>query len=232
MNTCVEKSNRHRVMIFDVETTGLIPQNRETKSLSEMPHIIQISFVIFDTQSWSVVGSFDSYIRISPDIDISDKITTLTGITREMCDKGDTIQNTMRYFYEEYMKCDIIVAHNIEFDKEMVRIEMERIVYDGYNKVFNKEYEKSVEKVLYCTMKYGRNICKIELNGKNGTYYKNPKLVELYEILFGMTPKGLHSSLIDTYICMRCFVKMRFKFDLSLDKFPKINFESIAILNI
>ena len=225
----VEKSNRHRVMIFDVETTGLIPKNRETMSLTEMPHILQISFVIFDTQFWSVIKSVDLYINIPLDVDISVKITELTGITREMSMNGELIHNAMREFYEEYVKCDIIVAHNIQFDREMIRIEIERLGqrdddYKVYNNVFNTEYEKMVGKDIYCTMKYGRNICKIEQNGKNGMYYKSPKLVELYQNLFGMTPQGLHSSLIDTYVCLRCFVRMRFKFDLSLDKFPKINF--------
>ena len=229
MNNYIEKPNRRRAMIFDVETTGLIPKNRDT---TEMPHILQISFVIFDTQFWRVVKSVDLYINVAANIEISAKITELTGITREMCDAGETIQNAMREFCEEYMKCDIIVAHNIEFDREMIRIEIERLGqrdddYKVYNNVFNPEYEKSVNKDIYCTMKYGRNVCKIEQNGKNGMYYKNPKLVELYEKLFGMTPHGLHSSLIDTYICLRCFVKMRFKFELSLDMFPNIHYQPI-----
>lgn len=228
MNNYIEKPNRRRAMIFDVETTGLIPKNRDT---TEMPHILQISFVIFDTQSWSVVKSVDLYINIAANIEISAKITELTGITREMCDAGETIQNAMREFCEEYMKCDIIVAHNIEFDREMIRIEIERIGQhhndNDFKLYFNPEYEKSVNKDIYCTMKYGRNVCKIEQNGKNGMYYKNPKLVELYEKLFGMTPHGLHSSLIDTYVCLRCFVKMRFKFELSLDMFPNIHYQPI-----
>ena len=52
-------------------------------------------------------------------------------------------------------------------------------------------------------------------------FESNVKLEELYKHLFGDIPNNLHDSLIDTYICLRCFVKMRFKFELSLRNFPQ-----------
>ena len=127
----------------------------------------------------------------------------------------------------------MIVAHNIQFDREMIRVEMERnreqILTFDTNMIFNAEYEKSVNKEIYCTMQMGRNVCKIVSLTKTGkTYFKSPKLIELYEHLFGMSPKDLHNSLVDTYVCLRCFVKLRFKFDLSLDMFPDIRFQPIV----
>lgn len=230
MTTFIEKPNRRRVMVFDVETTGLLPPNRSGVPLSDFPHILQISFVIFDTQYWRVVKSVDLYINVAPDVEISEKITEITGITREMCDKGVPIEKAMQEFYQEYVLCDIFVAHNIQFDREMIRVEMERcfiITLPHYAQVFNDEIMKQQEKSTLCTMRVGRNICKIEKTGKNGVYYKNPKLVELYEHLFGMTPLGLHSSLVDTYVCLRCFVKIRYKFDLRMTAFPDMSFAPI-----
>lgn len=230
MTTFIEKPNRRRVMVFDVETTGLLPKNRSGVPLSDFPHILQISFVIFDTQYWRVVKSVDLYINVPPTVEISEKITELTGITREKCDKGVPIEKAMQEFYQEYVLCDIFVAHNIQFDREMIRIEMERcfiITLPHYAQVFNDEIMKQQEKSTLCTMRVGRNICKIEKTGKNGVYYKNPKLVELYEHLFGMTPLGLHSSLVDTYVCLRCFVKIRYKFDLRMTAFPDMSFAPI-----
>ena len=220
-------------MIFDVETTGLLPRDRTGIPLTELPHILQISFVIFDTQYWRVVKSVDFHINVPSTVEISPLVTELTGITREKCDSGTTILNALLEFQKEYMLCNMIVAHNIQFDREMIRVEMERnreqILTFDTNMVFNAEYEKSVNKEIYCTMQMGRNVCKIERVSKLGkTYFKSPKLIELYEHLFGMSPQNLHNSLVDTYVCLRCFVKMRFKFDLSLDMFPDIRFQPIV----
>ena len=233
MTTFIEKPNRRRVMIFDVETTGLLPRDRTGIPLTELPHILQISFVIFDTQYWRVVKSVDFHINVPSTVEISPLITELTGITREKCDSGTTILNALLEFQKEYMLCNMIVAHNIQFDREMIRVEMERnreqILTFDTNMVFHAEYEKSVNKEIYCTMQMGRNVCKIVSLTKTGkTYFKSPKLIELYEHLFGMSPKDLHNSLVDTYVCLRCFVKLRFKFDLSLDMFPDIRFQPIV----
>jgi DNA polymerase III epsilon subunit-like protein len=233
MTTFIEKPNRRRVMIFDVETTGLLPRDRTGIPLTELPHILQISFVIFDTQYWRVVKSVDFHINVPSTVEISPLITELTGITREKCDSGTTILNALLEFQKEYMLCNMIVAHNIQFDREMIRVEMERnreqILTFDTNMIFNAEYEKSVNKEIYCTMQMGRNVCKIESLTKTGkTYFKSPKLIELYEHLFGMSPQDLHNSLVDTYVCLRCFVKLRFKFDLSLDMFPDIRFQPIV----
>lgn len=233
MTSFIEKPNRRRVMIFDVETTGLLPRDRTGIPLTELPHILQISFVIFDTQYWRVVKSVDFHINVPSTVEISPLITELTGITREKCDSGTTILNALLEFQKEYMPCNMIVAHNIQFDREMIRVEMERnreqILTFDTNMIFNAEYEKSVNKEIYCTMQMGRNVCKIESLTKTGkTYFKSPKLIELYEHLFGMSPKDLHNSLVDTYVCLRCFVKLRFKFDLSLDMFPDIRFQPIV----
>ena len=233
MTTFIEKTNRRRVMIFDVETTGLLPKDRTGIPLTELPHILQISFVIFDTQYWRVVKSVDFHINVPSTVEISPLVTELTGITREKCDNGTTILNALLEFQKEYMLCNMIVAHNIQFDREMIRVEMERnreqILTFDTNMIFNAEYEKSTNKEIYCTMQMGRNVCKIERVSKLGkTYFKSPKLIELYEHLFSMSPKNLHNSLVDTYVCLRCFVKMRFKFDLSLDMFPDIRFQPIV----
>jgi DNA polymerase III epsilon subunit-like protein len=226
-------NHRHRIMIFDVETSGLLPKTRQGVALTDLPHILQITFVIFDTQYWRIVKSVDLYIKIAENVEISPLITDLTGITREMCDQGVPIEKAMHEFYQEYVQCDVFVAHNIHFDREMVRVEMERCVDKGkaqsdYSQVFNEDVMKQQQKSTFCTMRVGRNLCKIERMGKNGVYFKSPKLVELYEHLFGMTPLGLHSSLVDTYVCLRCFVKIRYKFDLRMTAFPRMSFAPIA----
>jgi glycosyltransferase involved in cell wall biosynthesis len=42
-------------------------------------------------------------------------------------------------------------------------------------------------------------------------YKKFPKLVELYQKIFGVTPKNLHNSLNDVIVCLRCFIKLKYE---------------------
>ena len=61
-----------------------------------------------------------------------------------------------------------------------------------------------------CTMKLGNAVCNIKhihpVTGKRVSKY--PKLVELHQHLFNSIPKNLHNSLIDVYVCFRCFYKL------------------------
>lgn len=217
-----------RVLVFDVETSGLIPREREDVHINDLPYILQLSYVIFETKGWQVVKCMDTYINVDKSVEISEKITELTGITRKMCDRGINIDVALHEFAFDYMNSDVIVAHNINFDREMIKIEIERNklhLKQEWHNVFNREFEKENNKINYCTMYSSKYICKLErINDKGEKYYKSPKLLELHEHLFGTTPENLHNSLIDTFVCLRCFVKLRFKFDMPLRQFPEITF--------
>jgi uncharacterized protein YprB with RNaseH-like and TPR domain len=43
-------ANIKRVMVFDVETTGLLNTNKtiEDSKLAEYPHVLQLSYIIYD----------------------------------------------------------------------------------------------------------------------------------------------------------------------------------------
>ena len=43
---------------------------------------------------------------------------------------------------------------------------------------------------------------------------KVPKLLELHEKLFNTTPSNLHNSLIDIYVCLRCYYKLEYDVDI------------------
>jgi len=215
-----QSKNIKRALVFDVETTGLLPKKGEEVPIEELPHVIQLSYVIYETSNWRVSKEFNQYINIDETVEISPKITEITGINREMCNKGISMKKALEEFCEDYMICDTIVAHNIYFDRRMIQLEIKRHCESlnpfHVEKVFLPTYEKEENKQNYCTMYKSKNLCKIEHKDDKGEiYYKSPKLSELYEYLFETSaPLNLHDSLIDTYVCLRCFVKMRFKFDI------------------
>ena len=108
------------------------------------------------------------------------------------------IGDALATFYRMYAKCDAIAAHNIWFDSKMIRIECMRNRYPNLVNVF---FENVSTKPISCTMMKGMEFC--ELN-------RFVKLSVLYELLFKEDANQfeLHNSLVDTMVCLRCYLKI------------------------
>ena len=166
-----------RVLCFDTETTGLMPRHKPGTPFPEdaaYPHITQLSWIVYNVVTGEVEEVVDQYIRIPDHIEISPESTKVSGITREITvEKGVELAPLLIKFYSAYMRCDTIVAHNMNFDKDVVRQEMRRnkdaihaIVKDRSRvntmlgigtKRFNQVYE--IE--LFCTMANTIELCNI-----------------------------------------------------------------------
>ena len=208
-------------MVFDVETTGLIPKRdpiaKFSTNIDTCPFILQLSFIIYDTTIAQVIREFNSYIKIHDTVVISQKITQITGITSETCKSlGVPIEDALVEFFHEYIRCDKIIAHNIAFDREMILLEITRnyskLIAHGCNNpeiIFNDIYNFINHKQMVCTMTTGKSLCNILVETSNKkTYQKYPKLSELHFKLFNVIPDGLHDALVDSSICLACYLKM------------------------
>jgi DNA polymerase-3 subunit epsilon len=248
------KMNKHRILVFDVETTGLLPKvckgpSEPTLSIEPgataggavvhpegidlNPYIIQFSFILYNLQTRTIERKHDFYIN--PPIDIPDKITEITGITKETCvKKGVPIMLALDCFYDCYSMCGATIAHNMAFDSAMVRIELDRnreeidkVAHYCLN-IFDATFEKTHGIDRFCTMRYGTNICNIMIarNVRVGTttvvptnvetslevkaptqYKKWPTLLEFHKHLFNTIPENLHNSIVDVLVCLRCYLK-------------------------
>ena len=222
----------NRVLFFDTETTGLIPKKkgRYVESVSnDSPHIVQLSYAIYDLNKREIVEKYDTYVKIDEHVEMSEGAFSVTGITKEICvERGVSIIEAIRKFHDAYITCNIVAAHNMEFDKKMINIEIERnrhIFTDVAPQcftVFNNIYEKQHIIENYCTMENGTELCGIDMpyqkfmkykNGKSVIKYKFPKLTELYTKLFtgDPLPHNLHNSMVDVLIGLRCYLKMQQK---------------------
>jgi len=224
-----------KVLVFDVETTGLIPKvNPVTKlppPIEQYPHIIQLSYVKYNMYDHVIEEGYNAYINIPITVEITPKITELTGIRPEMCHSGSgqNIVDVLGKFYEAYQDCDCLVAHNVAFDTKMIDIELQRnndvLLKQNPNvlNIFKTEFDRfTMEK--FCTMMSSIHSCgilvtNIDKNGKTYTYKKFPKLSETYEHLFSKTPKDLHNSMMDTLVCLRCYLKMRHGVEIDNSRF-------------
>ena len=186
-----------RILVFDVETTGL-PKKRNAPldDFENWPYIVQLSWVVYDVMEGGIESINDSVITLPENVLIPAESTAVHGITNEiMINQGKDLKKELRYFLKDCVNSDLLVAHNIEFDETIISVECMR---NFYNNSF-----KDIKTPRYCTM---RKAIK--------RYKKWLKLELLHEKLFEQKLQNLHNSLNDVYVCLRCFIKLYFNKDV------------------
>ena len=258
----IQSKPTNLILVFDTETTGLIPpenysRTRDSHSRLEYmketyPNILQLSYLLYDTCNKTIVEKGNYYIKIDPSIIIQEQSIAIHGITREKLEEnGVSIDFALMKFYNAYMRANLIIGHNLDFDKKMMHIEFERNS-NNLKKIGCTNPEVIIIQLLmesekmYCTMKNSMYVCNIVLEsnrmGKLGPheymetvdihgmmyekrmYVKYPTLAELYHKLFGTTPTGLHDSMVDVETCLECYLTLSQKKSASqLTGFPEGN---------
>ena len=177
-------------LIIDIETSGL-PQ--KTTSETKYPEIMQIAWVL--TNKKKVVLKKNSFIIDTPFLAKNDN-SEFINIDFETARKVKfPINHVLTELTEDIKLCDYVVAHNIEFDLD--------ILGHYFTKLYGENPFRSKSKI--CTMKSTINYCAIP----NNYGYKYPKLSELYNKLFGYQIKNSHNAEIDVLHTLKCFNKLQ-----------------------
>ena len=197
-----------KVLVFDTETTGLPVKGASIYDNSKWPYIIQLSYILYDISNNSSLIK-NNYIKLDESVAISQESFNIHNISREILhEQGINIVDALKEFNECLKTCDIVVGHNISFDKRMIFVECFRHAVAQYFTRY--EGNEKIPKPEFCTMKNTTHYCKLErLSKTNEVYIKNPKLSELYLILFPneSLPSNLHNSLVDVAMTLRCYLK-------------------------
>lgn len=212
-----------RFLVFDTETTGL-PSTKyiSPDTLHQWPYIVQFSYIIYDLSLNDIVESRDHIIKLPDNISISEESSKIHRITNEISKKsGISIDEVLNEFFYHLRNVDQLIGHNIEFDINMIKVELLRIIN---KKLYSPEQIKLYKydfhyllnyKNICCTLKDSIVFCNIQLMDKNGKpYLKYPKLIELHEKLFNKLPNNLHNSFNDILVTLRCFMKLKHNIDL------------------
>jgi len=183
-------------VVFDVETTGLPKKrNRPFTEFDNWPFIVQISWLVYDEKMGEIESIKDNIIKIPDDQVIPEESIKIHGITNEiMREKGRDIVEVLMEFKRDISNSKVLVAHNLDFDTSIVSVELLR------NNLRNMMYFYRGEK--YCTMHKTKKLFK-----------RWPKLIDLHKKFFKSTPSNLHNSLIDVYVCFRCFCYHYYGYD-------------------
>lgn len=209
-----------KILVFDTETTGKIDKYSDLSETEKQPHIVQFSYVMYDTDNNNVFIN-DNIIRIPHNIVIPTECIQIHGITQEKSQaSGVILYDVLRDFYIKVKEADYIVGHNLEFDVKMLIVEFYRLKEESgndeaYDRIIDYfEKGKQFGSKCFCTMKNTVDVCKLENPNNKNKGYKYPKLSELHKHLFYYEPKNLHNSLFDVIITLRCFYKLIFEKDL------------------
>lgn len=188
-------------LVIDTETTGL-PQNKQDRpeNLENWPHIVQLAWILFDDEGKTI--ELKEYI-LKQEVSIPPSATEKHGITNTiMAEKGVDTKTVLTEFIKAIKRTKSIVAHNIDYDVPIIEAEFLR---NGFEKQLGK-----INKI--CTMKVGKNFCKLP-----GAYddYKYPTLMELFKKCFydyATSFKPLydkHNALMDAGLTAKCFFKLK-----------------------
>jgi DNA polymerase III epsilon subunit-like protein len=228
-----------RFLVFDTETTGL-PKTKiiSPSTLNQWPHIVQFSYILYDSSSNDIIETKDNIVKLPENILIPEETTKFHGITNEISTKsGKPLDELLREFFLCLRSADKLIGHFIEFDINMVKIELLRMIHDNsltenQAKVFKNELHFLHNfSNISCTLKDSIKFCNIQTIDKNGKpYLKYPKLNELHEKLFEVSAVNLHNSFNDILVTLRCFMKLKYDVDLMKQCEPFQKYSYLYIL--
>ncbi len=191
-----------RVIFIDTETNGL-PKNKYAPASmwQAYPAILQLSWILctVDGRNIRIENKRDIHVRL-PEGDEWDKYAAgIHGISEEDCCRGMAPKDALTALHGAMSSADCVVAHNLAFDKSVIRAAGSR---EGLDILWPSDITE------FCTMYSTRDLLQLPSSPTAKYAYKVPRLSELYEWLYGHTydicGDALHSSRADTYCLMHC----------------------------
>jgi len=170
------------IIIFDTETTDLT--SPEEADLIHQPHLTEIfCYKVTANKKMKVIGEFHTLLK--PPIPIPHYITKLTGIDDYTVKKAPTFLKMYKKLYDFFLGCEMLVAHNLSFDLDIIRFELQRI---------GKEFNFPYPPIHYCTVEKSLDLQGIRL--KNN---------ELYKLETGKEMEGSHRAKADALATFKSF---------------------------
>lgn len=182
-------------LIFDTETTGFYnPKVALTSKLQA--RVIQLAAILLD-DNFKEVTTINTLLKPESHFVIADGAYEQHKINLEMCEKeGRNRHDVLMEFDSMFKQADVLVAHNLKFDCNMLDVEYE-----------NESLEQP-EIHHICTMERMTNICRLPHKRKNsfGQQFKWPKLMEAYMYIFKKPFEGKeHDGYSDAKACCEIY---------------------------
>ena len=180
-------------LIFDTETTGL-PRNK-TAPLTDFdnwPRLVQLAWQLHDANGTLI--SQGNHIVKPEGFTIPFNAEKIHGISTDRAlEVGEDLKKVLAKFTVDLERAQVLVGHNIEFDNKIIGAEFLRT--DSENLLENyPNIDTGLATKEWC-----------DLRGGIGGRVKMPKLVELYEKLFGSPFEDAHDAAYDVDATSKAF---------------------------
>ena len=195
------------ILFYDTETTGL-PDFKAPSDAEHQPHLVQFAAILVDPATRIERAAID--MIVAPiGWTIPDEVAAIHGITTDLAKRvGVDERIAVDLFADLRGVADIEVAHNLPFDRRIMRIAMLRHL--GMTREEIESDENDVRRV--CTMRLAAPILNLPPTDKmvaaGFTKPKAPKLSECIHYFFGETLDGAHNALNDVRACARIYFHM------------------------
>lgn len=188
------------ILFFDTETTGFF-QDRLPVDHPDQPYIVQLAAELCD-DSGDSVSSFS--LIIDNGVEIPAQASGVHGITTERAAQfGVSASSALSMFTHLYQRADVVVAHNIKFDRGVIEAAIAR----HYDRVM------PLRKPLFCTMEAASPIVNLppteRMIAAGFTKPKPPKLEECIRHFFNEALDGAHDAMIDVGACRRVYFHLK-----------------------
>lgn len=171
------------MILIDTETTDLLKPG--IASLDSQPHIIEIAMLHLKPHSYKVVDEYQALL--DPGVPLDEEVhKRITGLTNADLAGKPTFLELYEEIAEFCLGRKALVAHNLEFDRGVLVVELQRI---------GREFAFPYPPKQICTV--------VETKHLKG---HRLKLTELYEMKIGKPLKQTHRAM-DDVLALAAIVK-------------------------
>lgn len=165
------------IVIFDTETTGLTLH--PDADLDRQPRIIEIGAVLMSAEDGTVVDELSRLVN--PGMPLDEAITKITGLTDADLADAPSWAETLPFVSEFFARAALVVAHNLPFDRAMIFNEHARLRRAG---LMVPDFPWPAAE-----------LCTVSAFAEE--WGRGPRLLELYEDVFGRPLAQTHRALDD-----------------------------------
>ena len=181
-----------KILVFDTETTGMVDWKHPENS-QRQPHLVQLGMLLVDTLDWQPISQYASLVDLEQGVDMEPGALAAHGISAAMCrEDGVSLRLACDVFVKAALQADRLVAHNLGFDRIVMRAACERA---------GASLDWLTGVPGYCTMEASTPI--LQLPGKRG--HKWPTLAEAYAFFSGQSLQGAHDASVDAAACLEIY---------------------------
>lgn len=186
----------NNILVYDTETNGKpVKWNAPMTQVNNWPRITELAWQIY-TPAGELLNEHTALTKPDGWTIPKEQFFIDQGMSTERSmEEGVPIAELLDLFLNDMNISAIIVAHNINFDKNVLGAELIRAKLKPVHNNFN----------WMCTMLASTAYCR--LPGQYGKY-KWPSLTELHTKLFNEPFDGAHTALSDVIPCAKSFFKL------------------------